>query len=82
MSVADTFFIPEPIGLDFMRWASVVTEELSVYNVSIPASEDSWKSWALQVYNVNDLVEQGVPEPQGFDNWRAWAARVAEIAQG
>jgi len=80
--VANDFLIPNPIGLDFIRWASVVTEELSSYNVSIPASEDTWLSWALQVFNINDLVEQGVPDPYGFSEWRAWAARVADVAQG
>lgn len=82
MSVADTFFFPIPKNIDFFRWASVVNEELSQYNVSIPASEDTWLSWALQVYNVNDLAEGGVPNPLGFRTWQAWAAECADIAQG
>ena len=73
---------PIPINIDFMRWASVVTEELSQYNVRTPDSEDTWLSWALSVYEINDLAAEGLPDPHGFDNWQSWAARCTDIATG
>lgn len=76
------FQIPEPKNIDFLRWASVVTEELALYNIAIPVSEDAWAPWALRVCNVLNLEEEGLPSPVGFDNWRAWAERFFEIAQG
>lgn len=80
--MANALFFPSPINISFIRWASIVTEELSQYNVGIPESEDAWLSWALQVYNVNDLAEEGIPNPNGFITWDSWAARCVDIAQG
>jgi hypothetical protein len=76
------FFCPLPIEIDFIRWASVITEELSQYNIGIPTSEDTWLSWALQVYEVLDLEAEGMPNPNGFSEWRSWAERLSDIAQG
>jgi len=76
------FFVPVPIGIDFMRWAGVVTEELAQYNVGIPESEDKWLSWALRVYEILDLEAEGLPNPNGFDDWQSWAQRLSDIAQG
>jgi len=76
------FNIPLPENIDFIHWASVVNEELALYNVGIPLDEDAWVSWALNVCDVLDLVAEGLPNPLGFDDWRTWAARFSDIAQG
>lgn len=69
---------PIPRNISFHQWASVVTEELSQYNIATPGSEDAWASWALSVFEINDLAAEGLPDPHGFDNWQTWAARLTD----
>lgn len=76
------FSFPIPVYIDFMRWASVVTEGLAQYNIGIPESEDAWLSWALRVYEILDLESEGLPNPTGFSDWQSWAQRLSDIAQG
>lgn len=67
--------IPDPRGLSFERWASLLTEELAQYNVPGPA-EGQWFSWACALFSSPDLEELGLPDPRGFSDWQGWAERV------
>lgn len=69
---------PDPRFISFNQWASVVSEELSQYNIVIPDSEDTWVSWALSVVEINDLAAEGLPDPHGFDDWQTWAMRLTD----
>lgn len=75
-----SLFFPEPRNIDFLRWASAATEELSKYNIATPCDEKEWKSWAINIYNIDDI--QGIPNPIGFDDWESWAAIFFDVAQG
>lgn len=71
MGIVGTIY--DPRNMDFMRWASLLTEELSTYNVPSPVDEESWASWAVSLFNSPNLVSLGLPDPRGFANWQDWA---------
>lgn len=78
----NTLFFPLPQNISFQRWASMVSEELSQYNIGIPTSEDAWLSWALGLYEISELEAEGLPNPNGFSDWRSWAERLSTVANG
>jgi hypothetical protein len=73
------YLFTDPRYADFMRWASVFTEQLANTNISNPVSEEAWASWASQLYDINNLASQGLPHPKGFSNWQAWAMQCSNI---
>jgi len=76
------FICPNPYGLPFERWASIVNEELSLYNISMPVSENAWAFWATKICEILDLSAEGMPSPEMYSDWRGWAEKLTEIAQG
>jgi hypothetical protein len=77
-----SFFVPDPRYMDFVRWASVLNEELSQYNLAIPTSVDDWKSWAMRLVSTPDLSADAYPDPSSYEDWRDWAAQVALLSSG
>ncbi len=71
--------LPDPNTTDFMRWAAVVTELGSQYNLSEPESEEFWQNWAVQFSGLTDTAADEVPDPYGFSDWRDWASRWVQI---
>lgn len=65
--------IPSPLGIKFAEWGSLAAEQLAVYGISPPVSEDAWRSWAASLLYVPDLA--AVPSPIGFKTWQDWASR-------
>jgi hypothetical protein len=78
-SLALSGLIPVPQGTPFMRWASVVTELLSTYNIAQPVSEATWRSWAFGVTGIPLITASDVPDPAQFPDWRAWAVRWIQL---
>ncbi len=74
------FDVPDPRGLSFTRWASLLTEGLAAYNVPSPV-EDEWFGWACALFSSPDLAQQGLPDPRGFADWQSWAERVFQALQ-
>ena len=66
-------FFPEPHGLQFKDWGSVVAEQLSAYGVSAPIDEESWKTWVCALFEVPQLVSMNIPTADGFADWQSWA---------
>lgn len=81
MALADVSgLLPDPQTTPYVRWASLVVELLSEYNLSDPIAEDGWQSWAVQLLGLSDdTASDEVPDPYGFSNWRDWAARWIQI---
>lgn len=68
--------LPSPYGLEFMVWASLVTEALARYGVRAPVSPDAWQDWAASLLYQPELAS--IPSPDGFADWPQWASRVVE----
>lgn len=73
--IAGVSFLPEPSGLTFSQWGTVVAEQLAQYGVAAPYNDDSWKTWACALFYVPELVALNIPTPEGFDNWETWAVQ-------
>jgi len=71
--IAATSFLPEPKGLDFVLWGSIVAEQLAQYGVGVPYNEDSWKTWVCALFYVPELVAMNIPSADNFDSWEPWA---------
>lgn len=69
-----SLFIPEPQGLEFAEWGSLVAEQLEAYGVSAPRSE-TWQDWVSALFYVPALAQLGIPTVEGFATWQAWAAQ-------
>lgn len=74
-----TFDVPLPEHTPFLRWARILLEELAGYNVPNPVSEDLWLQWAIQVFAVPELVDQGVADPRAFGRWQDWALTFLQV---
>lgn len=74
-----TGLLPDPATTTLTRWAAVVVELLSDYNLSELIEEARWQSWAAQLCGLTDTAADEVPDPYGFSDWRAWAARWLQI---
>jgi hypothetical protein len=71
--IAATAHLPEPQGLEFTQWGSVVAEQLAQYGVAMPYNNDSWKTWVCALFYVPELVSMNIPSADQFDNWQDWA---------
>lgn len=78
MALVAGFPVYDPRGLTFERWASLLAEALSEYNIPNPADEDSWFGWACTLFGAPDLVSLGLPDPRGFTGWREWAETLVQ----
>lgn len=76
------FFVPNPQYLSFVRWSSILMEELSQYNLTIPTSEDNWKLWATTLISIPSLAPANLPDPRSYDHWQDWASRCVPLSQG
>jgi hypothetical protein len=68
-----------PNTLSFLRWARLLVEGLSEYNVPNPVSEDLWVEWATNFVAVPEIAQLGVPDPRTFGDWRTWATNVTQV---
>lgn len=66
-------YLPEPYGLEFKDWGSIVAEQLAAFGVSAPYNNDSWKTWVCALFQVPELVSMNIPTADGFDDWAEWA---------
>lgn len=71
---------PDPRGLTFAHWSSLLQEELAAYNAPRPADEDTWRDWAVQIFALPELTNLGLADPRGYDDWRRWAADIIQVA--
>ena len=71
-----TATFPNPLGLEFNQWGSVVAEQLAAYGVVTPAESDQWKDWACGLFYIPALAE--APTPMEFEKWEDWASRFIE----
>lgn len=69
--------ITQPVGIDFMFWASNLRNELTGYQVPIPTSEENWREWVLQLQfsnNFDSLFPQATKNIYpDKDSWKKWA---------
>lgn len=68
----------DPRGVEFLRWAASVTEDLESDGVMQPGSEEQWVPWALSLLDSLNTNSGQVPDPRGFDNWRGWAEQFVQ----
>jgi len=73
-----SYILPNPYGVPFERFASVLVEQLSLYNVAQSPTVDNWKDWAAAILREPSMELQGLPDPRYFPTWQSWAARVHE----
>lgn len=71
MTISTVF--PEPNGLKFSDWGSIVAEQLAPYGVSAPINDESWKTWVCALFYVPELVAKNIPGADGFESWSDWA---------
>jgi hypothetical protein len=63
--------IPRPMGLEFVEWGTLVSEQLAAYHVPAPANNEAWREWAQNLFY--EPILGFAPQPYGFDNWLDWA---------
>lgn len=62
---------PEPAGMSFVAWASVITEQLAEQGVPIATNESTWRDWVNGLLSTAGLA--WVPRTEGFETWQQWA---------
>lgn len=71
-------FIPNPYGLTFEEWSSVIIETyaqdgVDMYNVE----EKNWRDWSERLQIIDDF--SAVPFDDAFATWQQWGERVVEV---
>lgn len=64
--------IPQPQGLQFVKWGAIVAEQLAGFGIQAPASEETWQGWAASLLQEPELGL--MPSPLGFNDWHDWAS--------
>jgi hypothetical protein len=64
--------IPQPQGIEFAQWGSLVAEQLAGYGIQAPVQGDAWQEWAASLLHEPALGL--LPSPLGFNDWRDWAS--------
>lgn len=73
--IAATALLPEPKGLSFVQWGSIVAEQLATYGIAMPYNNESWKTWVCALFYVPELVAMNIPSAESFENWEQWAVQ-------
>lgn len=68
--------LPQPQGLSFKDWASLLCEAFAELGVALPPEEARWQDWACSLLYFPELAT--LPSPIGFNSWREWADRATE----
>lgn len=68
--------IPQPQGLQFVEWGTLVAEQLATYGVPAPVSEATWQEWAQQLLQEPQLGL--APFPVGYSSWTDWASQFRD----
>lgn len=76
---AIVYDLPLPESTPFLLWAGTLLELLASYNVPNPVSEDLWLQWAVDVFSIPEIVEQGVADPRAFGRWQDWALTFLQV---
>ena len=71
-----TVALPQPWGLQFVPWGSLVAEQLAEFGILAPVDEAAWKEWASSLLMIPELAT--IPDPNSFPSWQEWASRVIE----
>lgn len=66
-------YLPEPYGLKFEQWGSIVAEQLASFGVSAPLNDDTWTTWVSALHQVPELASMNIPQADGFQSWSDWA---------
>lgn len=74
MSNLVDLIVPNPYATPWWRWSAWLVEELTTYNVPNPVTEDLWQNWAIIIFAIPELVEEGIADPRNFGSWQDWAA--------
>jgi hypothetical protein len=73
-----------PTEIDFMRWASQVRVDLSMYSIPIAESPEKWREWAIRLIQGNSIDNVPLPTELSYPNpedWRRWAIYFVRIIQ-
>lgn len=57
-------------------WASLMVEAFAAQQLSIPGSQDEWKSWAEGLKAIDIFTNEAIPGPGPFKDWQEWAAAL------
>lgn len=68
--------IPQPQGLKFTYWSSLVAELFAEYGILASTSDDAWQNWACGLLDIPSL--SNIPSPMMFPDWQTWACRFRE----
>lgn len=66
-----------PKGIDFVRWANQLTQDVPQIDIPIIKDIKGWREWAAQIVTNNALYNVPVPTKLAYpsdEDWKKWAA--------
>ena len=83
MSVAiNQSLLYDPRYQTFESWASLMCEQYTAQQLSIPNSGTDWQQWAGGLLAIDVFTNQAIPSPYAFEDWQDWASALVNVMNG
>lgn len=70
----------DPRGMTWEQWCKLQCEQHATLGL-VPAPEENWRDWVVQLFRFGGFAAQGVPDARGFRTWQDWACQYLGVMQ-
>ncbi len=79
---SESALVYDPRYMEFDQWASLMCEQYSAQQLSVPDARTDWKSWAAGLLAIDVFINENIPSPYSYENWQDWASALLNVMNG